>query len=282
LLNHRYFVVAAALICAAPRASAQIAHAAPAAGTAQVISVNVLLGALTAGAWSAAQRRPFWPAFARGAGAGATVYLGKKLIGEGNPASWWGGRELAALGSSEVVNAAQGAQFLERAVIPIGPIRFHLDRRAKRKIVPKLDLAASIATVVIASQERTRFALKESLATGVLVFVAPETSETVGSHTAGVVTVSELLPDGNFPPLPHKREVISHEMIHAVQNDFTFTVWSDVTQRAIAKTNPLTRFVSRYIDVNVTLPLQLGLNRMIDYADRPWEKEAVAFANPDR
>lgn len=244
--------------------------------------MNVLLGAATAGVWSAAGRRSFWQGFARGAAAGAAVYAGKKLIAEGSPASWWAGRELAALGSSEVANAGQGLGFLQRVVIPVGPVRIHVDRRARKKVSPRLDLSSSISAVVIASRERAHFALDESLATGTLVFIVPETSPTVGAHTAGVVSISELLPDGNFPPLSTKRAVISHEMIHAAQSDFAFTAWSDGLQQAIAKRIPGGSIVSRYVDANLTLPLQLLANGLIDYERRPWEKEAVSFAKHDK
>ena len=264
------------------RSSAQVTQSPQPVSGATLISVNVLLGAATAGAWSVAGHRSFWRAFARGAVAGAAVSAGKKLIAEGNPPSWLAGRQLAALGSSEVVNASQGLGFLQRIVVPVGPIRIHVDRRARRKISPRLDLASSISAIVIASRERAHFALNESLATGVLVFTVPETSQTVGAHTAGVVSISELLPDGNFPPLSGKRAVISHEMIHAAQADFAFTAWSDGMQRAIAKRIPGGRFVSRYVDVNLTLPFQLAANGLIDYESRPWEKEAVSFANRDK
>ena len=244
----------------------------------RVAIVNAALGAVTAGTWSAVQGKPFWRGFARGGAGGAAVFVGKRLIGEGNPLSWWAGREIAALGSSEVVNAAEGLPFLQRAVIPVGPIRFHIDRKAKRKVIPRLDLASSIAGGVIASRDRARLAVKESLATGVIVFIVPENSQTVGTHTAGILSVSEGLPDGNFPPLSPKRAVISHEMVHASQYDFLFTVWSDVAQRALAKKIPAAGFVSRYIDVNLSLPLQLGANHLIDYESRPWEREAVTMA----
>lgn len=271
-------MVLAILVAGAPAANAQVRESPGPSATVRVAAVNVAIGALTAGTWSVARGKSFWAAFARGGAGGATVFAGKQLIGEGNPLSWWAGRELAALGSSEVVNAGEGFRFLQRTVIPVGPIRFHVDRLAKRKVVPKLDLASAVAALVIASRERTRFALNESLATGVIVFIVPENSRTVGTHTAGVLSLSEGLPDGNFPPLAHKRTVISHEMVHAAQYDFVFTVWNDVAQRAVAKKIGAVGVMTRYVDLNLTLPLQLGANGLIDYKNRPWEKEAVTIA----
>ena len=270
----RSAAIVAALLCVATTSSAQSTGAPNPTSVIKVATLNIALGALTAGTWSAARRKPFWPAFARGGVGGAVIFAGKRLIGGGDPLSWWAGREIAAVGSSEVINAAEGLPFLQRIVLPVGPIRFHVDRLARRKVVPKLDVVSTIAGFVVASQDRARFALDESLATGVIVFVVPEDSRTVGTHAAGIVTVSEVLPDGNFPPLLSKRAVISHEMVHAAQYDFVFTVWSDPAQRAMGNKVPAVGFVSRYIDVNLGLPVQLGLNALIDYENRPWEREA--------
>lgn len=244
----------------------------------KVAAVNVALGAVTAGAWSAARRKSFFRGFGRGAAAGATVFAGKRIIGEESPLAWWLGREIAAIGSSEVVNAGEGLPVLQRAVIPVGPIRFHIDRGAKRKVVPRLDIVSSVAALVIGSRERTRFALKESVATGVLVFIVPEESAVVGTHSAGIMSLGEAVPDGDFAPLTSKRLVMSHELVHTAQYDFAFTAWSDVAQRAMSSSVPGAAFISRYVDVNLTLPIQVGLNRIIQYEYRPWEKEAAAIA----
>jgi hypothetical protein len=278
VLKIRTAAFAVAIAIVAGDASAQITQVPRPASTTKIAAVNVALGALTAGTWSAAKHKSFWRGFARGGAARGGVFVGKQLIGEGNPTSWWFGRQIAALGSSEVVNAGEGLPFLQRAVIPVGPLRFHVDRLARRKIVPKIDIGSVIAGIAIASRDRTRFALNESLASGVIVFVSPETSQTVGTHMAGIIRISELLPDGKFPPLAQKRTVMSHELIHTVQYDFVFTAWSDHAQQTISKKIPAAAFVSRYFDINLTIPLQLGVNGLIDYSDRPWEREASSFA----
>ena len=245
---------------------------------ATLLVVNAAIGGLTAGLWRAAAGKPSWESFGRGAAAGTAVFAGKRIIGEGTSPAWWFGRHIAALGSSEVANAAQGRAFLGTAVLPVGPIRIHIDRTAKRKVSPRLDLASSIATFVVASRPGTRFAIRESLSTGATVFLARETSDEVGRSAAGVVMVSELVPDGQFPPLKGKRSVISHELVHAAQYDFVFSAWADAMQSAIAKRNSFGRRVSSFVDINLLLPLQLGANGIIDYEDRPWEREAVSLA----
>ena len=199
-----------------------------------MLLVNAAVGGLTAGLFRSGARKSFWTGFARGAVAGTAVYAGKRLIGEGTAAGWWIGRHVASLGSSEVANAAHGRPILHSAVFPIGPVRFHVDRTAKRKVSPRLDLASTIATVGISMKPGSRLALRESAATGTLVFIIPEISNEIGGSTAGVLTLSELVPHGNFPPLESKRSVLTHEMVHAAQYDFGFTAWGDAMQSAIS------------------------------------------------
>jgi hypothetical protein len=247
-------------------------------GEAPMLLVNAAIGGLTAGLFRSGARKSFWTGFARGAVAGTAVYAGKRLIGEGTAAGWWIGRHVASLGSSEVANAAHGRPILHSAVFPIGPVRFHVDRTAKRKVSPRLDLGSTIATVVISMKPGSRLALRESAATGTLVFIMPEVSSAIGGSTAGVLTLSELVPDGSFPPLESKRSVLSHEMVHAAQYDFGFTAWGDAMQSAISHRSNLGKRVSAFVDVNLVLLLQLGANSIIDYENRPWEREAASLA----
>jgi hypothetical protein len=263
------------LFCAA-QASAQTPQRLP--SDLKIATVNVAIGALTVGVWRAVTHRPILTGAARGAAAGAAVFAGRHIITNARPGYWWLGREMAAIASSEVANAAQDRPILERAIIPVGPIRFHIDRAAKTKVRPKLDLVSAIVAGVVATRDGNSFALKESLATGTLVFLSPETSDELGQSVAGVMTISELIPDGSFPGLQSKRRVMSHEMIHTTQQDFVFNAWSDAAQSAIAAKNPLIRKMTRYVDFNLTLPVQVVANSMIDYQNRPWEKEAKAIA----
>ena len=251
-------------------------------GTAQLIGMNAAIGGLTAGLWRTAARGSFWRGFTRGAAAGAVVYAGKRVVGEGSSPGWWIGRHIAALGSSEVSNAALGRPFLQTTVLPVGPIRIHIDRKARRRISPRLDLAASIAAMAIAVRPGARFALRESASTGAMVFLVRENSDEIGGTAAGVITLSELTPDGDFPGLQSKRSVLSHELVHASQYDFVFAALSDPIQSAIARRNSWGRRISRFVDINLVFPLQLGANELIDYQDRPWEREAVSFGRYSR
>ena len=263
------------LFCAA-QASAQAPQRLP--SELQIATVNVAIGAVTAGVWRAVTHRPILPGAARGAVAGAAIFAGRRIITNAQPAYWWIGREIAAIASSEIANAAQDRPILERAILPIGPIRIHIDRAASRKIQPRFDIVSAIVAGVVATRDGNSFALNESLATGTLAFLSPETSDELGQSVAGVMTISDLIPDGSFPGLQSKRRVMSHELIHTTQQDFVFNAWSDAAQNAIASKNPLMRSLTRYVDFNLTLPVQVIANSLIEYQNRPWEKEAKKLA----
>ena len=236
--------------------------------------INAAIGGLTAGTWQALSGKSFWRGFARGSGGGFAVYVGKAIISDGRPVSWWTGRQVAAIGSSVVANAAQGRAPLQRITIPVGPLRLHFNPRARLAPSASLDLASTVTAVVVATRSGNRLAIQESFATGAIVFLAPEVSDAIGGSVANVVTISELAPDGEFPPLEDKRDIMSHELIHSAQYDFVLTAWGDAVQAAIVRKLHLSGRITRYVDFNVLLPLQFAANGLIPYDKRPWEREA--------
>jgi hypothetical protein len=269
-------VLVLALVCGGREAYAQELVPARSTSDANVFAVNVALGAVTAGVWRVAMRKPFVGGLVRGAAAGAGVYAGKKIIAKETPLAWWGGRQIAAIASSEVSNAAEGLPILQRVVLPLGPIRIHFDRLAPRNVRPRLDALQSIAIVAFAVHPATRFSAKESLATGEIVFVN-ESDKFDGYHAAGVISLSEILTSEFL--VPCKRRILSHELIHAAQYDFTFTAWSDGAQAAISRRLRSVAFITRFIDVNLTLPLPYVANRLVEYGYRPWEIEAYSIVH---
>jgi hypothetical protein len=244
--------------------------------------INAAVGGLTAGAWQGLSGKSFWNGFARGAGGGIMVFAGKRIIAERSPAWWWIGRELAALGSSEVANAASGRVSFDRITIPVGPVRFHFEPRRKRLPSPTIDFASTVAAVVVSTRAGSRIGIDESLATGTLVFIVRDKSMAIGGNAAGVITLSEIVPDGNFPRLESKRSVISHEMIHSAQYDFILTAWADPIQKSLVRKLHLDGRVTRYVDFNLLLPLQMAANSLVPYKSRPWEKEARLLVSDDK
>ncbi len=279
-LPHRTLVQVLALSCVAATANAQDTGQPELLGSPAVLGVNAAIGGLTAGTWQALAGKSFWRGFVRGAAGGVAVFAGKRIIAEGSPVAWWAGRQLAAIGSSEIANAAEGRVPFQKITLPIGPVRLHLNPRAKLVPSASLDLTSTVAAIIVGTRSGNRFAIQESLATGSIVFLAPEVSNAIGGNVASVMTVSELAPDGDFPPLENKRDIMSHELIHSAQYDFVLTAWGDAAQAAIVRKLHLSGRITRYVDFNVLLPLQIAANGLIPYDKRPWEKEAHSLV-PD-
>lgn len=245
-------------------------------------AINAAIGGLTAGTWQALSGKSFWTGFGRGAGAGLTVFVGKRLIAKRSPGWWWTGRQLAAVGSSEVLNAAEGRRALDRITLPLGPVRIHFEPRTKRMPSATVDVFSTVAAVVEGARAEARIGIRESLATGTIVFIVRDKSSEVGWNAAGITTLSEILPDGDFPPLQSKRSVISHEMIHTAQYDFMLTAWADPIQKSLVQRFHWNGPVTRYLDFNLLLPVQIAANSLIDYDRRPWEREARALVPNER
>jgi hypothetical protein len=244
--------------------------------------VNAAIGGLTAGVSQAIAGKSFWNGFARGAGGGFAVFAGKRIIAERTPLAWWTGRQLAAIGSSEVANAARGRMPFQLVTIPLGPARFHFQPRRMRLPSVTLDVASTITAMAEGTSSGSRFALQQSLATGAFVFITRERSSGIGGNAAGVITMSEQVPNGNFPLLESERDVISHELIHSAQYDFILTAWADPIQTAVAGRLPRVKPFTRYFDFNLVLPVQALANQLISYDARPWEQEALSFVSIDR
>jgi hypothetical protein len=248
------------------------------AGDGSLLIANAAIGGLTAGIYRVIAKKPLPGGIVRGVIAGAAVFGGKRLIGEGRPGYWWAGRQLTSVASSEVLNAGYGRPVLAHTVLPVGPIRIHVDRLSKRKITPRLDLVSSVAAVVMATSNGSRLAWRETLATSAITFIARETSDQLGNATAGAIAFSELAPDGKFVDLESKRSILSHEMTHVAQYDFTFNAVSDPVRASIESKSPWLKRYSRYVDVNLILPVGMLANSLLSYESRPWEREAVSIA----
>ena len=57
------------------------------------------------------------------------------------------------------------------------------------------------------------------------------------------------------------------------------TAWSDGAQAAISRKRRSVASITRFIDVNLTLPLPYVANRLVEYGDRPWEIEAYSIVD---
>ncbi|HEU0053332.1 MAG TPA: hypothetical protein VFQ39_09155, partial [Longimicrobium sp.] len=265
----RVLTTALALSIAAPGAlSAQCAvcddHAPRLRGEALTLATNALLGGVTAGVRRMLAGGSFGEGFAPGAAGGALTYAGKRIAVEEFDGAGLLGREVAAVGSSISRNAAEGRPALESVMLPAGPVRLYLGGEGA-PVHLRLDAAAVVAAAYTMTLPDTRFDAGESLSSGALVFHRagrPEALGYNGAQAAGVVQVRR--PGGFDAPLDARlREQVErttrHERVHVIQYDQSFLLWSAPAEAWLMEKTPLTRAISRYVDLGLNAPAMAGL-----------------------
>lgn len=255
------------------------ARRASAASESSIIAANVLIGGASAGLARLIAHKPFLGAFARGSAAGATSYIGKRIIANEGPWAAWTGRSVAAIAASEIRNAETGKRFLQEVILPIGPGRLYAEPRAGRLTRFKIDLAAIIASVAFARAEDTRLNWSESLRNGAVVFNQPFRNSGDASHVAGVIRIEDI--PANLPRNGRnyvRSGVLAHEIIHASQNDFAFITWAQPVEHALFDRKGIGHAVYSRVDFGLGVALWQFLNTTISHDQRPWEREAAHLA----
>lgn len=265
------------------RAAAPSTHAWVAAGGSvrAVFAANVLLGGAVGGVTQKLRGGSFRDGLARGAFGGALAFAGKRV----SIAEWDGaglaGRQLAALGTGVIRNAAAGRPSLERVMLPLWPLHVYLRPDSAARVRVKLDVLTTVFTALSLAASGTTLEVRESLSSGVVVlrehdaYLAVPGEETcVPAYTfAGAVMVSDIM-----VPRTAGNSTVPHERVHVIQYDQFFTLVSDPAEQWLAPRVPGGRALKRYLDFNLLTPLLIVPAVLIDEAERrPWEQEAVAL-----
>ncbi|HEX9581764.1 MAG TPA: hypothetical protein VF970_11725 [Gemmatimonadales bacterium] len=242
---------------------------------------NAGLGALTGGILQALRGGSFADGFTRGALGGSLVYAGKRISAE----RFWGaglaGREVAAVGTSVVRNAARGRPPLERLALPLGPVPVWItvELRPGFTVTPRLDVVGAAWLGFNGTDRRLDLDLSSSLSAGVPVFQADRRAIVADDDLASGVMVARTItlsdPLSRFPSdLAH---TFAHERIHVVQSDFALGTWNEALMDWLLPRLPAGTIVNRYalLDVvsNLVWVWPSGLTN-------PWEAEAEFFAGP--
>jgi hypothetical protein len=245
-----------------------------------LLAANLALGGLTAGVSRLLVGDSFWSAFAKGAGGGALAFAGKKIISHEGTANAWAGRQIAAIGASQVRNVSAGRGMLSELTLPLGPSRINVSIGNAVKVTPKIDLAAVIVAAVTASRSDTWLDMRQSLATGAIVFTQPlATIDNPGSQTAGVLRIDDIPPHRVRSDRVFVRPAVTaHELVHASQYDFASIAWAIPLEKRIVAKHPAALRVNKYVDFGILVPIWLSANALIHHDARPWEKEAISLA----
>lgn len=258
-----------------PPASSGEVYRTSAEGEVVSLAVNAALGGLTAGVLRRARGGSFRSGFATGAAGGAVAHAGKRLAVERWDGAGLLGRELHAAGASIVANAADGRGPLSRIALPVGPVRLHVGDGAPRLT---LDLTGGLALAHGLAQGDSRLDWGSTLSAGAPVFYTPadEGRSAYGTHAAGVIRVEVVETEWEARG-GRVGTLLAHERVHVLQHDFALTVWSAPLQREIASRLPPGGWgaaVDRHVEVGLHFPVWRGLNELVPYATRPWEREA--------
>jgi hypothetical protein len=265
--------------CGAPSCPLGRGSTPPGASTgAQVetAAINAALGGLSAGGLRVLRGgslRQGLESGIAGAAGGALVYAGKRVAVRRWDGAGFVGREVAAVGSSVVWNAAAGRGVVDRLVLPIGPVRLYLERDEGFRVTPKLDLSSTVAIAVASMHGGIDW--ERSVSAGAPVFHRSEPyarARVRGQHAAGVITYRDSL--GRSDPLESRLETFAHEQVHVIQRDQSFLFWSEPAEEALLGSTRAGRALGRYLDVGFDVAASALVKQVVGYELRPWEREA--------
>lgn len=203
------------------------------AGHVTVLAGNAAIGALTGGVLQKLKGESFKDGLVRGALGGAVIYAGKRTAAQ----RFWGagllGREIHGVGVSVVRNASDGEATFGRLFLPLGPlpVRATLALRDGIRVQPQLDLAAAwwLAGGLVA--QHFTLDLGQTLSSGAPVFEARDRWLVPSDHGVRGVAVarSVFLGDPGFyaDAGGSQADVLAHERVHVLQQDFLLTAWGD-------------------------------------------------------
>lgn len=226
--------------------------ASDALGEVAFLSLNALVGGLTAGLWQELSDGSFEDGFAGGALGGGVVYAGKRLAAETFPGAGFVGRDVAAVGTSIVRNAADARPLLDSLMLPVGPLRLHLSPRDPVRPRVEVNLFQLYWTTYGLAEDRLELDLGESLSSGAAVFRADrflldaDDDPVLGVAVGGVVMLS--------PQDAARRErSLAHERAHVLQRDFFHHAWFRPLEERLARGLPGDGYVDR-VDYDLMAP----------------------------
>jgi hypothetical protein len=245
-----------------------------------VIAGNVILGAGIAAIGHIGDRHKAMQAALKGGAAGGLVFAGKWIVSQNNSSTNILGRQIAAVGSSAVRNAAAGEDFLHDVSLMYGPVRVHLTTGKTFSIQPRVDLASSFELWHAAHTRQLSFDPGRSFTSGVPIFEidsAKRTGGLGGSHEGGVVRFRSKTPF-QIANSELTRRIIGHELVHVTQFDFAFNTFAAPIEARIFRAIPGGQVVNQFLDLGLNVPLLSALNTLVPYRSRPWEREARTLA----
>jgi len=182
-----------------------------------------------------------------------------------------------------VRNASELRPVLQHLVLPVGPLRVHLDRSGASALPGtrvKIDLNNVVMTAYAMTRRELDLDLGSSISAGAPVFRAPGYffGEEGADSALASGTVSEstiFLSEVTWRTREEDREIFAHERVHILQRDQLFLTLADPAGERLIHTVPVLRRLDKYVDIHFTGFIFPALSIAFrDYERRPWELEA--------
>lgn len=225
-------------------------------GHVTVLAGNATIGALTAGVVRKLRGGSFKDGLLRGALGGAVGYAGKRVAGR----TFWGagflGREINAVGVSMVRNASDGEPALGRLFLPLGPVplRARLETRNGVRLQTQLDLVAAGRLMGGLFESGLSLNLSQSLSSGAPIFEADGRWLVEAEHGVRGYAIARSVFLGDPERYPgvsaSQADVLAHERVHVLQQDFVLTAWGDPFAGLALDRFGAGRWFSRYTAVD--------------------------------
>lgn len=245
-------------------------------GDVTFLSLNALVGGLTAGVLQTLRDGSFQSGFARGALGGAVSYGGRRLAVEEFSGAGLLGRQVSAVGVSVVRNASEGVPALSRVSLPAGPVILVILRGERVHVRAEIDVNGAVWLSSALLDARLVLDTRATISAGAPVFRTPDHRlGSDGDHPNGIA-VGGLVVLGRGSENLHGHDVLAHERVHVLQYDLVQEIWGDPLETWISRRLGVPK-VLRFIRPGVTYPLlRTSIVSLFDleWKDRIWEIEA--------
>ncbi len=277
LFVHLPMRLAAPIALASLIGAAQVRAQVPMHSRASNALVNVAIGGV-AGALSATMHHTsVWTGVRRGSVGGLVIAAGKQVVDFRFQSAGFVGRELSGVGISLV---AAGGDSTVVYLLPVGPATIVI--LPNRQLDWRLNVAESISTIGLMMSPNTRLDLSRSLQAGAPVyrdrrwhFGESGKFELAGAEGLGTI---RLAPDALGPSRRLRADVLAHETIHVLQEDFANDAIGLPIERGLLEQTQLGGRFTRHLDVGLLIPaLAQLITPEIPYKHQPWEEEAYSL-----
>jgi hypothetical protein len=238
------------------------------------LGINTAIGSVTGLVWATIRHSSKTKSALQGAAGGALMSVGRQIAATPFNGSGFLGREISATGVSLTATSGEPKTAL---TFPVGPVSLAFSQDSYDW---RLNVADFIAIVGLSLSPNTRLDLGKSLSSGAAVFRDRHSS--FGQRgDFDIMAISEFgtvrLSRSAFDPFTGKANVVYHENVHILQDDYFQQAIALPAERQVIQHLPFGRRFLRHLDLGLTGPMLEGAMSPIPYESRPWEREAYAL-----